>query len=69
MFQRKAYQNKGVDGLGFRDLQMFNLAILTKQAWRLHVMPSSVCAKILKGLYYPHDQVINAKCFTVGSWP
>ncbi|CAA7024087.1 unnamed protein product [Microthlaspi erraticum] len=39
-------------GLGFRDLHLFNLALLAKQLWRLIHYPSSLLARILKGRYY-----------------
>lgn len=54
MFKRKAIHKEGTWGLGFKDQEIFNLAMLTKQAWNLLVKPSSLYAKILKILYYPH---------------
>ncbi|GJN27805.1 hypothetical protein PR202_gb15857 [Eleusine coracana subsp. coracana] len=41
-------------GMGFRDLPMFNNAMLGKQGWRLMEKPQSLCARTLKGRYY-HD--------------
>jgi hypothetical protein len=41
-------------GIGFRDLRMFNLAMLGKQGWRLIENPDSLCARVLKGRYF-HD--------------
>src|SRR4051812_42354816 len=49
--------NKG--GMGFRDIQCFNLALLAKQAWRPIENPDSLCAKILKAKYYPNDDLLN----------
>jgi len=47
-------QHKSVGGMGFRDLQSFNKAMLGKQGWRLVTRPDSLCARVLKGRYY-HD--------------
>ncbi|XP_040379850.1 uncharacterized protein LOC121054416 [Oryza brachyantha] len=41
-------------GMSFRDLHLFNLAMLGKQGWRLIERPDSLCAWVLKGRYY-HD--------------
>jgi hypothetical protein len=47
-------QPKCKGGMGFRDIRCFNLAMLGKQGWWLIIRPDSLCARILKGIYY-HD--------------
>jgi len=52
---------KGSGGMGFRDLQSFNLAMLAKQVWRLLREPDSLCATVLRAKYYPDGKLLNAK--------
>jgi hypothetical protein len=47
-------------GLGFRDLEWFNLALLAKQGWRLIQNPNSLVAKILKEKYHPNAMFLEA---------
>ncbi|KAG7559487.1 Reverse transcriptase zinc-binding domain [Arabidopsis thaliana x Arabidopsis arenosa] len=48
---KKLTKAKGNGGLGFRDLQSFNDALLTKVSWRILANPSCLLAKILLGKY------------------
>ncbi|KAK1668625.1 hypothetical protein QYE76_056784 [Lolium multiflorum] len=46
--------------MGFRDLVLFNQAMLGRQCWRLLTEPNSLCARVLKGRYYPNCEFWNA---------
>jgi hypothetical protein len=58
---RKLIKSKGQGGLGFRDIHAFNIAMLSRQAWRLIQNPHSLCATILKAKYYPDCHILEAK--------
>jgi hypothetical protein len=47
-------------GMGFRDLQLFNKAILAWQGWRLLQRPHSLVFQFLKAKYFPHTSFLEA---------
>ena len=51
---------KSLGGMGFRNLQAFNLAMLAKQAWWVLTNPHSLAARILKVKYFPYGDILNA---------
>jgi hypothetical protein len=53
-----AAKNKG--GLGFRDLTLFNKALLAKQVWRLSQNSDSLTAKIIKAKYHVSSTILEA---------
>ncbi|XP_075659081.1 putative mitochondrial protein AtMg00310 [Castanea sativa] len=58
---QKLCKSKLEGGIGFRNLQAFNLAMLAKQGWRPLSNPYSLIARIYKARYYPHGDVLNSK--------
>ena len=53
-------------GMGFRDLQAFNLAMLAKQGLRMLEEPSSLMARFYKAKYFSNCDVLGA---SIGSNP
>ncbi|XP_045083714.1 uncharacterized protein [Aegilops tauschii subsp. strangulata] len=52
---------KAQGGLGFRDMHGFNLAMPSRQIWRLIQAPESLCARILQARYFPDGKLLEAK--------
>lgn len=50
----KMYERKANGGMGFRDPEAFNQALLAKQAWRL--------LRVLSARYYSYGNIMNATC-------
>jgi hypothetical protein len=46
--------------MGCRDLDLFNLALLGKHCWHLLMNPDTLCAKVLKGRYFPNSDFLYA---------
>lgn len=48
-------------GLGFRNILLFNQALLAKQAWKLVHNTTSLAYQVLKGKYFPTSDFLRAK--------
>ena len=48
-------------GMGFRNIQAFNLAMLAKQGWRILSNPNPLMARVFKTKYFPYDDFLNSK--------
>lgn len=55
-------------GLGFRELESFNLALLGKMAYRLLKEPNALWARVLKGIYFPTSDFLHAGKGSRPSW-
>ncbi|KAL0313684.1 UNVERIFIED_CONTAM: hypothetical protein Scaly_2910800, partial [Sesamum calycinum] len=52
-------------GLGFRQLHLFNIAILAKQLWRILKHPDRLLSKVLRARYFPAGDIFAASL----GWP
>jgi hypothetical protein len=52
-------KSKTARGFGFRDLTLFNKALLAKQCWRLIQHLDSLTTQILKAKYFPHSSFME----------
>jgi hypothetical protein len=64
----KLIRPKQEGGMGFRDLQLFNKALLARQGWRLLQQPHSLIFRILKAKYFPHTSFLEAQVTSNASY-
>ncbi|KAK9684945.1 hypothetical protein RND81_10G244700 [Saponaria officinalis] len=57
----KLYKPKCRGGLGFRDFQKFNMALLGKHAWRLATENEGLMTRVLKSRYFPNTSYMEAE--------
>ncbi|XP_010696021.2 uncharacterized protein LOC104908596 [Beta vulgaris subsp. vulgaris] len=57
----KLCKPKCLGGLGFKDLEVFNDALLGRQVWRLVQHKNSLLSRVFSAKYYPHGNVLEAR--------
>lgn len=63
---KKLCSDKEMGGLGFKDIEKFNQALLAKQAWRIWKSPNSLLSRILKNRYFKRSELLDC---SIGSRP
>jgi hypothetical protein len=58
--KQKLCRLKSEGGIGFRDLKLFNKALLARQGWWLLQNPSSLVLRMLKAKYFPNSSFLDA---------
>nr|XP_027100870.1 uncharacterized protein LOC113719906 [Coffea arabica] len=66
-WERMAWEKKA-GGLGFKDLEAFNQALLGKQMWRLITRPNLLVTKVLKAKYFPKEFILHCSPTKNASW-
>ena len=64
----KITKSKRDGGLGMRNMESFNIALLAKQGWRLMKYPQSLLARVFKAKYYRHSSFLQAESYTTSSY-
>ena len=59
---------KEVGGMGFKEIEKFNDALLAKQVWRMINNPESLCHRVFKARFFPDCSILEARDSIVGSY-
>ena len=65
---KKITASKRDGGLGIRDMEHFNKALLAKQGWRILKNLTSLLARVLKAKYFRNCDFLNAQCYSSSTY-
>ena len=65
---KKLCQDKEMGGMGFKEIEKFNDALLAKQVWRMINNPNSLCHRVFKARFFPTCSILEAKDSNSGSY-
>ncbi|CAN1185178.1 Uncharacterized mitochondrial protein AtMg00310 [Linum perenne] len=66
--KEKVQMSKSLRGMGFKNFEDFNCAFLAKMGWRVLTQPESLWVRLLKSLYFPKCEFMEAKKGSRPSW-
>ncbi|XP_050207646.1 uncharacterized mitochondrial protein AtMg00310-like [Mercurialis annua] len=66
-WQKMSHQ-KWEGGLGFKDIAVFNQALLAKQFWRIMNNPTCLLYKLYQGRYFPNSTILHGQLRGRPSW-
>lgn len=58
---KKLCQTKELGGMGFKEIEKFNDALLAKQVWKMINNPNSLCHPVSKTRFFPNSSILEAK--------
>nr|XP_023871779.1 uncharacterized protein LOC111984377 [Quercus suber] len=64
----KLCEAKEMGGMGFKEIEKFNDALLAKQVWRMINNPNSLCFCVFKARFFPNCSILEAKDSISGSY-
>ena len=59
---------KDIGGMGFKEIEKFNDALLAKQVWRMMNNHDSLCYRVFKARFFANGSILDAKESSLGSY-